>query len=115
MFEPRGHYDMYGAIPVAPDIPGADLAVLFIHNAGYSTMCGHATIGLGRYAVDHGLVAPATPVTSFVLQCPCGPVQVHVEVKATASGFETGFVSFDSVPSFAFALDRTVDVHGSGR
>ena len=34
IFEPRGHFDMYGAIPVAPDHPEADLAVLFIHNEG---------------------------------------------------------------------------------
>ena len=27
MFEPRGHYDMYGALLVEPDLPGADLAV----------------------------------------------------------------------------------------
>jgi proline racemase len=58
MFEPRGHYDMYGVLPVAPDLPGADMAVLFIHNEGYSTMCGHATIALGRYALDQGLIQP---------------------------------------------------------
>ena len=54
MFEPRGHFDMYGVIPVEPDHPDADMAVLFMHNEGYSTMCGHATIALGRYAVDRG-------------------------------------------------------------
>ncbi len=56
MFEPRGHYDMYGALLVEPDLPDADLAVLFMHNEGYSTMCGHAVIALGRYAVDEGRV-----------------------------------------------------------
>lgn len=50
--EPRGHYDMYGAILVEPDLPDAHIAVLFMHNEGYSTMCGHATIALGRYLVD---------------------------------------------------------------
>ncbi|WP_287384847.1 proline racemase family protein, partial [Mesorhizobium sp.] len=55
MFEPRGHYDMYGALLVEPDLPGADLAVLFMHNEGYSTMCGHAIVALGRYAVDERL------------------------------------------------------------
>ena len=54
MFEPRGHYDMYGVIPVEPNLPGAHLAVLFMHNEGYSTMCGHAVIALGRYAIDCG-------------------------------------------------------------
>ena len=54
MYEPRGHFDMYGVIPVEPDLAEADLAVLFMHNEGYSTMCGHAAIALGRYAVDRG-------------------------------------------------------------
>ena len=62
MFEPRGHYDMYGALLVEPDLPGADLAVLFMHNQGYSTMCGHAIVALGRYAVDEGLVAKREPI-----------------------------------------------------
>lgn len=54
MREPRGHAEMYGALLVTPDDKEADLAVLFIHNGGYSVMCGHAVIGLGRYAVDSG-------------------------------------------------------------
>ena len=48
MHEPRGHFDMYGVIEVKPDIDGADAAVIFMHNEGYSSMCGHATIALGR-------------------------------------------------------------------
>ena len=63
MHEPRGHADMYGVLPVAPDLPDADLAVLFIHNEGFSTMCGHATIALGRWAVDTGIVPRIEPVT----------------------------------------------------
>ncbi len=114
IFEPRGHYDMYGVIPVEPNLPGADLAVLFIHNEGYSTMCGHATIALGRYAVDHGIVPAKVPLTEVNIQCPCGLVRVSVEVSETAKGFETGAVSFESVPSFAFALDQTVSVPGLG-
>ena len=49
--------------PVEPDHPDADLAVLFTHNEGFSTMCGHATIALGRWAVEEGLVPipPAGP------------------------------------------------------
>ena len=79
MHEPRGHFDMYGVIPVEPDLPEADLAVLFMHNEGYSTMCGHATIALGRYAVDRGLVTKVEPETEVVIQCPCGPVTAYVE------------------------------------
>src|SRR3546814_1810106 len=49
MHEPRGHAEMYGAVLVEPDDPAADLAVLFLHGQGYSTMCGHAIIALGRW------------------------------------------------------------------
>lgn len=115
MFEPRGHYDMYGVLPVEPDLAGADLAVLFTHNEGYSTMCGHATIALGRFAVDQGIVKAQAPETIVNLQCPCGLVRVKVAVEEGATGFSTGAVSFESVPSFAFALDLAADVPGLGR
>ncbi|MDD9878170.1 MAG: proline racemase family protein [Magnetovibrio sp.] len=104
MLEPRGHADMYGVIPVAPDLPGADMAVLFMHNEGYSTMCGHAVIALGRYAVDRGLVESVEPETSVVIQCPCGPVTAHVEV----AGGKAGRVRFESVPAFGFARELMV-------
>jgi trans-L-3-hydroxyproline dehydratase len=111
IFEPRGHYDMYGVIPVAPDHPKADLAVLFMHNEGYSTMCGHATIAVGRWAVDSGLVARTAAETHFNLQVPCGLVRVSVEVH----GETTGAARFESVPAFAAALDRLVEVPGVGK
>jgi len=110
MFEPRGHFDMYGVIPVEPDVAGADMAVLFMHNEGYSTMCGHAVIALGRYAIETGLVAAREPETTVTIQCPCGPVVAHVDV---ANG-KPGRVRFESVPAFAFALEKTVmtDAYG---
>ncbi len=111
MFEPRGHYDMYGVLPVAPDHPEADMAVLFIHNEGYSTMCGHATIALGRYAFDRGLIKAEGEIARLNLQCPCGLVRVKVALKDGSPGE----VSFVSVPAFAFALDRDVDVPGFGK
>ena len=104
MHEPRGHFDMYGVIPVEPDLPEADLAVLFMHNEGYSTMCGHATIALGRYAVDRGLVPAVEPQTELVIQCPCGPVTVVVEV---ANG-KAGRIRFRSVEAFAPLLNHEV-------
>ncbi|MDE0168899.1 MAG: proline racemase family protein [bacterium] len=110
MHEPRGHFDMYGVIPVEPDLPEADLAVLFMHNAGYSTMCGHATIALGRYAVDRGLVGRVEPETRVVIQCPCGPVTAFVEVIEGVAGR----VRFHSVGAFALALDYKVKVEGYG-
>ncbi len=110
MFEPRGHADMYGVLPVAPDHGQADMAVLFIHNEGYSTMCGHATLALGRYAVDRGLVRPEGDRARLRLQCPCGLVEVDIAME----NGKAGRVAFLSVPAFAFALDREVAVPGHG-
>jgi proline racemase len=99
---------MYGALLVEPDLPGADLAVLFMHNEGYSTMCGHAIIALGRYAVDEGLVARQEPVTTVRIEAPCGLVVASVEVRDGRSGA----VSFESVPAFLFARDQTIELPG---
>jgi len=98
MLEPRGHDGMYGALLVEPDHPDADLAVLFMHNEGFSTMCGHATIALARWAVESGRVKRQEPETIVRLQCPCGLVVARVAGD--------GSVQFESVPSFAYALDR---------
>lgn len=111
MLEPRGHAGMYGVIPTAPCHPDADLAVLFTHQEGYSTMCGHATIAIGRWAVDTGRVAMVDGRARFGLEAPCGVVRV--EVEAAADG-EAPLVAFESVNSFASHLDQRVDVPGFG-
>ena len=110
MHEPRGHADMYGVIPVAPDLPGADLAVLFMHNEGYSTMCGHATIAVGRWAIESGRVAARAPITEFTLQVPAGLVRISAEVQ----GGRVGRVAFRSVPGFVEYSRATVAVPGYG-
>lgn len=105
MFEPRGHYDMYGALLVASELAEADLGVLFMHNEGYSTMCGHAVVALGRLAIDYGLVKepPRSPETQVNIHCPCGLVKAFVEY----SEGKTGGVRFHSVPAFVFATGKT--------
>lgn len=110
MAEPRGHADMYGALLVAPDLPDADLGVLFLNNDGYSTMCGHAVIALGRFAVDRGLVPVHEPETTVRIQCPCGLVTARVAVE----GGRAGRVQFSSVPAFVLARDAVVVTQGLG-
>lgn len=110
MLEPRGHDGMYGVIPTEPCAPGADIAVLFTHQEGYSTMCGHATIAIGRWAVDSGRVALSGGRARFGLEAPCGVIAVEVEAGAG----DAVRVAFESVPSFASALDRSVEVPGLG-
>jgi trans-L-3-hydroxyproline dehydratase len=106
MLEPRGHDGMYGVIPVSPSAEGADLAVLFTHQNGYSSMCGHATIAVGRWAVDSGRVASTDGRASFMLEAPCGLLAVNVEPGT--DGISS--VSFESVPSFAYLLDAVVNL-----
>uniref|UniRef100_A0A8C5PJJ1 trans-L-3-hydroxyproline dehydratase n=1 Tax=Leptobrachium leishanense TaxID=445787 RepID=A0A8C5PJJ1_9ANUR len=108
MLEPRGHRDMYGVLLADSEDPEAHLGVLFMHNEGYSTMCGHAVIALGRFALDYGLVkAGEGPETPVKIHCPCGPVQAYVS--------QSGAVRFHSVPAFTLATDVTVDVPGHGK
>ena len=71
-------------------------------------MCGHACVSLGRYAVDYGLVKPVSPETRVNIQCPCGLVPVYVQYDAKTG--KTGSVRFESVPSYAFLVDQTVQV-----
>src|SRR5918998_5934599 len=72
MLEPRGHADMYGALLTEPVTPGAHAGVLFMHNEGYSTMCGHGVIALVTALVDSGTVPAAGPATPVHLDTPAG-------------------------------------------
>ena len=55
MWEPRGHPDMYGCIFTPPVTPDGDVGVLFMHNEGYSTMCGHGIIGMVKVGIETGM------------------------------------------------------------
>ncbi|KAM4779840.1 trans-3-hydroxy-L-proline dehydratase isoform 3-T3 [Cyanocitta cristata] len=115
MHEPRGHAGMYGAVVVrgGAAAEGAHLAAVFLHCAGYSAMCGHAVMALGRFALDYGLVpAPTRPETAVRLRCPCGPVTAFVPWDGHRSGNP---VRFHSVPAFAAATDLAIDVPGRGK
>src|SRR4249919_3333680 len=70
--EPRGHADMYGCFVVEPNDAGADLGVVFFHNAGYSTACGHGTIALVTWALESGRLPVAGPQTRVTVDVPSG-------------------------------------------
>jgi proline racemase len=110
MFEPRGHADMYGAIITAPVTKSASFGVLFMHNEGYSTMCGHAIIALGKAAVELGWVEAVEPETVVQIDAPAGLVTARVTVRE-GRALSTRFAN---VPSYAAALDQTVTVPGLG-
>lgn len=110
MFEPRGHADMYGCLLTPPVSPEADLGVLFMHNEGYSTMCGHGIIALTTVAVETGLVPLTTPETRVRIDTPAGLVTAHA---VTPNG-RVERVYFHNVPSFVVDLGATVEVPGVG-
>ncbi len=110
MLEPRGHSGMYGVIPTQACDPSADFAVLFTHQEGYSTMCGHATVAIGRWAVDSGRVAMVDGRAAFRLETPCGVVGVEV----TQTGDDVAEVAFESVDAFASHRDLSLVVPGYG-
>lgn len=104
MWEPRGHADMYGCLLLPPERVDSDFGVLFIHNEGYSTMCGHATIAITKLAVMLKWVDVVEPKTTLKIDAPCGQLTAYCEVKDG----KPMQVSFDNVPSFVQALDQQV-------
>ncbi len=110
MWEPRGHREMYGCIVTDPVAPDADFGVLFLHNEGYSTMCGHAIIALAKVAVEAGKIAVSEPETRICFETPAGLVTAYVTIKN--GGAET--IRFENVPSFVQALDQKIEVPGLG-
>lgn len=112
MFEPRGHFNMYGAIVTPPVTAGADLGVLFMHNEGYSTMCGHGIIALVTVLVETGVLPAKGARTAVRLDTPAGLVRATAYLDASG---RVERVSFLNVPSFVFAHDVVLDVPGYGR
>ncbi|KAF3019856.1 hypothetical protein E8E14_013468 [Neopestalotiopsis sp. 37M] len=129
MLEPRGHDDMYGAVlcrdTELTETGDADMGVLFMHNEGFSTMCGHATIALGRFIVDNQAnpailpshrerleYDPETKTTLVRLHVPCGLVEIQVPSLGESQRADTSrLVSFTSVPSFATGLSVTIEIN----
>jgi trans-L-3-hydroxyproline dehydratase len=110
IFEPRGHADMYACILTEPVTADGDLGVLFLHNDGFSTMCGHGIIGLVTVLLETGLREADGPQPVVRLDTPAG----RVTARANMDGVRVRSVAFENVPSFAYALDQTVNVPGIG-
>jgi trans-L-3-hydroxyproline dehydratase len=110
MWEPRGHADMYGCIVTPPVSAEADIGVLFMHNEGYSTMCGHGIIAITKVALECGLLPMAAPETTIGIDTPAGLVTARAQVD----GGQVTSVCFRNVASFVLALDQSVVVRGLG-
>ena len=112
MWEPRGHYNMYGCVLTPPVTPEADLGVIFLHNEGYSTMCGHGVIALVTALFELGALPPRGQPTPVNLDTPAGLV------RAMAHFGDQNLVervTFLNVPSFVYAHDLSIDLPGYGQ
>ncbi|HEX6717053.1 MAG TPA: proline racemase family protein [Pyrinomonadaceae bacterium] len=104
MWEPRGHADMYGAVITSS--ADADFDVFFLHNEGYSTMCGHAIIALTKLVIETHLVEKH----EITFNVPAG----RIRARASVSDGKVTATSFRNVPSFLYLRDQHVEVQGIG-
>ena len=105
--EPRGHADMYGCFVVEPNDAEADLGVVFFHNAGYSTACGHGTIALVTWALDEGVVERAEGENHVVVDVPSGRIETWAQVEDG----RVRSVRFRNVPSYVHASGLEIGEH----
>ncbi|HSM16066.1 MAG TPA: proline racemase family protein [Gemmatimonadales bacterium] len=110
MWEPRGHADMYGCLLTPPTTPDGDLGILFMHNDGFSTMCGHGVIGAVTVGIECGLVSVGSSTPTLRLDTPVG----RVVATARVIGSRVESVSFVNVPSFVLAFDVDTAIPGLG-
>lgn len=109
MFEPRGHADMYGALITEPVTDYADFGTFFMHNEGYSTMCGHAIIALTKLVFDTGMISKEED--DLIIDAPPGLIRS----RAYRVNGVVEKVSFLNVPSFLLLRDQEVEVDGIGK
>ncbi|WP_430814720.1 proline racemase family protein [Carboxylicivirga sp. RSCT41] len=110
MFEPRGHADMYGALITEPITEQADFGTFFLHNEGYSTMCGHAIIALTKLVFDTGMIRKEGDEPELIIDAPPGLIRS----KAFRKKGIVEKISFLNVPSFLLLRDETITVDGIG-
>jgi trans-L-3-hydroxyproline dehydratase len=111
MLEPRGHADMYGALLTEPVTAGAHAGVLFMHNEGWSTMCGHGIIAVTTIAIQRDLIWPGGP--ALVLDSPAGVVEARAAITTEADGERRVLsVTFRNVPSFVLEAGVPVSLSG---
>ena len=108
-FEPRGHDMMSGGFLLPPTRPDTDGGILFIETSGCLPMCGHGTIGMVTFALEHGLLQPREP-GRLRLEVPAGVVDVGYRVE----GARVVSVTIRNVASFVAATGIAIDVPGLG-
>jgi 4-hydroxyproline epimerase len=105
MFEPRGHDMMSGGFLYPPFDAANDAAILFMETSGCLPMCGHGTIGMITFAIEHGLIRPRTPGRLSV-EVPAGVIGIEY----TTGGDKVTSVTIRNVASYIAARGVRIDV-----
>ena len=105
MFEPRGHDMMSGGFLYPPFDPANDAAILFMETSGCLPMCGHGTIGMITFAVEHGLIRPRTPGRLSV-EVPAGVIGIEYSTQ----GDKVTSVTIRNVASYIAARGVRIEV-----
>ncbi len=108
-FEPRGHDMMSGGFLYPPTLPDADAGILFIETSGCLPMCGHGTIGMITFGIEHGLIRPRTP-GRLKVEVPAGVLDIAYETE----GDRVTSVRIRNVPAYLAAEGIEIDVPGLG-
>ncbi|WP_116367925.1 proline racemase family protein [Parahaliea mediterranea] len=110
VWEPRGHADMYGCIVTEATTPDGDFGVIFTHNEGYSSMCGHGIIAATTALLDTGVLPMQAPQTCLRIDSPAGRITAYARIEQN----RVASVYFHNVPSYVVELDAEVAVPGLG-
>ena len=105
MFEPRGHDMMSGGFLYPPFDPANDAAILFMETSGCLPMCGHGTIGMITFAIEHGLIRPRTPGRLSV-EVPAGVIGIEYSTQ----GDKVTSVTIRNVASYIAARGVRIEV-----
>jgi 4-hydroxyproline epimerase len=108
-FEPRGHDMMSGGFLYPPTRDDADIGILFIETSGCLPMCGHGTIGMVTFGLEHGLITPREPGRLRV-EVPAG----IIDIEYGQEGDKVTFVRIRNVPAFLAKRGIEIDVPGFG-
>ena len=109
--EPRGGVFRHINLLVPPKHPDADAAFIVMEPEDTPPMSGSNAICVATVILETGLVPMIEPETRLVLEAPGGLVRV----TARCDGGKVRSVRLRNVPSFACALDRSLDVPGLGQ
>lgn len=108
-FEPRGHDMMSGGFLYPPTQADADVGILFIETSGCLPMCGHGTIGMVTFGLEHGLIQPAEP-GKLRIEVPAGVI----DIAYTQEGDKVTAVRITNVPAYVAARGIQVDIESIG-